>query len=178
MQEFYKKLQIHLFPYWRRLRFIGIFSNNLDEFFKVRYATVKRISEAGKSGRKALGVYRADELLDMITKEVIIQQSESLAILEEVYAKLEDENIYVLKENQITHPEHKEFITDFYVEKVSPALMAIVLNDDTPMPRLKDSAAYLAIKMKLSDTENQYALLEIPRSVYRFVVLPKVDDKD
>lgn len=165
-------------PLLERLRFIGIFSNNLDEFFKVRYATVKRISEAGKSGRKALGVYRADELLEMITKEVIIQQSKSLAILEDVYAKLEDENIYVLKENEITHPEHKEFITDFYVEKVSPALMAIVLNDNTPIPRLKDSAAYLAVKMKLSDTENQYALLEIPRSVYRFVVLPKVDDKD
>jgi len=165
-------------PLLERLRFIGIFSNNLDEFFKVRYATVKRISEAGKGGRKALGVYRADELLEMITKEVIIQQSKSLAILEEVYAKLEDENIYVLKEDEITHLEHKEFITDFYVEKVSPALMAIVLHDDTPMPRLKDSAAYLAVKMKISDTENQYALLEIPRSVYRFVVLPKVDDKD
>ena len=165
-------------PLLERLRFIGIFSNNLDEFFKVRYATVKRISEAGKSGRKALGVYRAAELLEMITKEVIIQQSESLAILKEVYAKLEDENIYVLKEDQITHPIHKEFITDFYVEKVSPALMAIVLNDDTPIPRLKDNAAYLAIKMKLTDDENQYALLEIPRSVYRFVVLPKVDDRD
>jgi len=165
-------------PLLERLRFIGIFSNNLDEFFKVRYATVKRISEAGKGGRKALGVYRADELLEMITKEVIVQQSKSLAILEEVYAKLEDENIYVLKEDEITHPEHKEFITDFYVEKVSPALMAIVLHDDAPMPRLKDSAAYLAVKMKLSNAENQYALLEIPRSVYRFVVLPKVDDKD
>ncbi|PHS05547.1 MAG: polyphosphate kinase 1 [Kordia sp.] len=165
-------------PLLERLRFIGIFSNNLDEFFKVRYATVKRISEAGKSGRKALGVYRADELLELITKEVIIQQSKSLAILEDVYAKLEEENIYVLKEDEITHPVHKEFITDFYIEKVSPALMAIVLNDNTPIPRLKDSAAYLAVKMKLSDSENQYALLEIPRSVYRFVVLPKVDDKD
>jgi len=165
-------------PLLERLRFIGIFSNNLDEFFKVRYATVKRISEAGKGGRKALGVYKADELLEMITKEVIIQQSKSLAILEDVYAKLEDENIYVLKEDEITHSEHKEFITDFYVEKVSPALMAIVLDDDTPMPRLKDSAAYLAVKMKISDIENQYALLEIPRSVYRFVVLPKVDEKD
>jgi len=165
-------------PLLERLRFIGIFSNNLDEFFKVRYATVKRISEAGKGGRKALGVYRADELLEMITKEVIIQQSKSLEILEEVYSKLEDEGIYVLKETDITHPVHKEFITDFYVERVSPALMAIVLDDDTPIPRLIDSAAYLAVKMKLSDRENQYALLEIPRSVYRFVVLPKVDDKD
>jgi polyphosphate kinase len=165
-------------PLLERLRFVGIFSNNLDEFFKVRYATVKRISEAGKSGRKALGVYRADELLEMITKEVIVQQTKSLAILEEVYKKLEDENIYVLKENEIIYSEHKEFVQQFFLETVSPALMAIVLNDDTPMPRLKDSAAYLAIKMQISDTENQYALLEIPRSVSRFVVLPKVNEKD
>ena len=51
-------------PLIERLRFLGIFSNNLDEFFKVRYATVKRIVEAGKKGRKALGVYAADELLE------------------------------------------------------------------------------------------------------------------
>lgn len=165
-------------PLLERLRFIGIFSNNLDEFFKVRYATVKRISEAGKSGRKALGVYKADELLELITKEVIIQQAKSLDILEEVYSKLEKENIYVLKEDEIIHQEHKEFVKDFFLETVSPALMAIVLNDDTPMPRLKDSAAYLAVKMQISDSENQYALLEVPRSVNRFVVLPKVDDKD
>ena len=165
-------------PLLERLRFVGIFSNNLDEFFKVRYATVKRISDAGKSGRKALGVYNADELLDMITKEVIVQQSKSLAIIEEVYSKLEKENIYVLNELEITHSVHKDFIADFYVENVSPALMAIMLNDNTPIPRLKDSAAYLAIKMKLSDAENQYALLEVPRSVYRFVSLPKVDGND
>ena len=165
-------------PLLERLRFVGIFSNNLDEFFKVRYATVKRISDAGKSGRKVLGVYNADELLEMITKEVIVQQSKSLAIIEEVYSKLEDENIYMLSEREISHQSHKDFITEFYIENVRPALMAIVLSDNTPIPRLKDSAAYLAIKMKLSDTENQYALLEIPRSVYRFVALPRVDNKD
>lgn len=101
-------------PLLERLRFIGIFSNNLDEFFKVRYATVKRISEAGKSGRKALGVYKADELLELITKEVIVQQTKSLDILEEVYSKLEKENIYVLKEDEIIHPDHKEFVKDFF----------------------------------------------------------------
>ncbi len=165
-------------PLLERLRFIGIFSNNLDEFFKVRYATVKRISEAGKGGKKALGVYRADELLEMITREVIKQQSESLLILEQIYLKLEDENIYVLNETEIIYPKHIDFVKEFYIEHVSPALMTIVLNDDTPMPRLKDSAAYLAIKMKISDSENLYALLEIPRSIDRFVVLPKVGDKD
>ncbi len=164
-------------PLLERLRFIGIFSNNLDEFFKVRYATVKRISEAGKGGRKALGVYKADELLEMITDEVIKQQSKSLSILEQINRKLEDENIYVLKETDITETDHIEFIKEFYIEHVSPALMTIVLSDETPMPRLKDSAAYLAIKMKNSNSENLFALLEIPRSVDRFVVLPKVNDK-
>ena len=54
-------------PLIERLRFLGIFSNNLDEFFKVRYATVKRIVQAGKSGKSVLGGERAKDLLDEIT---------------------------------------------------------------------------------------------------------------
>ena len=165
-------------PLLERLRFIGIFSNNLDEFFKVRYATVKRISEAGKGGRKALGVYRADELLELITKEVIDQQSQSLAILNSIYKELEAENIFVLTEKSVDFQEHKEFVKNFYVEKVSPALMAILLNNETPIPRLQDSAAYLAVKMTVNEGENKYALLEIPRTIDRFVVLPRMNGKD
>lgn len=165
-------------PLLERLRFIGIFSNNLDEFFKVRYATVKRISDAGKGGRKALGVYKATELLELITQEVIQQQAESLAILKIIYEELEKENIYVLTETEITHDDHKAFIENFFVEKISPALMAIILTEETPLPRLKDSAAYLAVKMCLEGELNQYALLEIPRSIKRFVVLPSINGKD
>ena len=68
-------------PLIERLRFLGIFSNNLDEFFKVRYATVKRIDDAGKGGKSQLGGIKASELLDEITEIVIKQQSESLNIL-------------------------------------------------------------------------------------------------
>ena len=67
-------------PLIERLRFIGIFSNNLDEFFKVRYATVKRIEQAGKGGKKALGGVTASDLLKEITQIVIEQQSTSLEI--------------------------------------------------------------------------------------------------
>ena len=67
-------------PLIERLRFLGIFSNNLDEFFKVRYATVKRIVEAGKGGKSELGGIKAKELLEIITQIVIKQQSESVAI--------------------------------------------------------------------------------------------------
>ena len=76
-------------PLIERLRFLGIFSNNLDEFFKVRYATVKRIVQAGKSGKSVLGGERAKDLLEEITNIVIRQQKESQVILKQIEAELE-----------------------------------------------------------------------------------------
>ena len=70
-------------PLIERFRFLGIFSNNLDEFFKVRYATIKRIDEAGKGGKSELGI-RAAELLELITQVVIRQQAQSLDILNDI----------------------------------------------------------------------------------------------
>jgi polyphosphate kinase len=164
-------------PLIERLRFLGIFSNNLDEFFKVRYATVKRIVDAGKGGRKALGVYKASELLEKITETVIKQQAESLEILDEIQKKLTKRGIYFLNEQQVEHEVHKQFIKQFYLDKVGPALVTIVFSDDVKMPRLVDTAAYLAIKMT-SEKSKQFSLLEIPRNIERFVALPKIDNKD
>lgn len=166
-------------PLIERLRFLGIFSNNLDEFFRVRYATVRRIVEAGRKGRKALGVYTAQELLEKITEIVIQQQSESLEILHDIYNKLESEHIYVLKETEIESPEHHQFIKDFFTEKVSPALETIILRDDLELPRIQDLDAYLMVKMDITDADVPlYALLEIPSAVERFVVLPRINGND
>ena len=88
-------------PLIERLRFLGIFSNNLDEFFKVRYATVKRIDQAGKGGKNQLGGIKASDLLLKITEIVIEQQSESLAILNNIEQKLQEESIFIIKEDQI-----------------------------------------------------------------------------
>ena len=71
-------------PLIERLRFIGIFSNNLDEFFKVRYAAVKRIVESGKSGKSVLGGEKAKNLLKEIAQIVVKQQEKSLAILRNI----------------------------------------------------------------------------------------------
>ncbi|WMI67493.1 polyphosphate kinase 1 [Mangrovimonas sp. YM274] len=164
-------------PMIERLRFLGIFSNNLDEFFKVRYATVKRIDEAGKAGKSELGGIKASELLEKITQVVIRQQSESLDILHNIHKKLEDYDIFIIDENQI-NPNQHEFIKNYYLQHVSPALVTIILNDTVDLPMLKDSAAYLAVKMILANDEKQFALIEIPKSIRRFVVLPKQDNKD
>lgn len=164
-------------PLIERLRFLGIFSNNLDEFFKVRYATVKRIIQAGKGGKSQLGGIRANELLEAITEIVIKQQSESLKILGQIEAELESENIFVLKEHQISEGQ-KKFIRDYFYSEVSPALVTIVLSDEVDLPLLKDSAAYLAVKMNLSTGLKQFALIEISKSMNRFVVLPSEGEKN
>jgi polyphosphate kinase len=164
-------------PLIERLRFLGIFSNNLDEFFKVRYATVKRIVQAGKGAKNELGGIRAEELLEIITKIVIDQQTESLEVLEVIENRLKDENIHIIDETNIGW-KHHDFIKKYFIQKVSPALVTIILNDVATLPNLKDSAAYLAVRMVMRDDSNQFALIEIPKSVNRFVELPKYEGKD
>ncbi len=169
-------------PLIERLRFLGIFSNNLDEFFKVRYATIKRIVEVGKGGRSELGGISATELLEEITNTVIKQQSKSLQVLKEIETELQKENIFIINETQISESQ-SEFITEFFLRKVSPALMTIMLSGLNEFPSLKDSAAYLAIKMVMATADSveeppvKYALIEIPREIERFVVLPDEGEK-
>ncbi|AXO79094.1 polyphosphate kinase 1 [Olleya aquimaris] len=164
-------------PLIERLRFLGIFSNNLDEFFKVRYATVKRIDYAGKAGKSQLGGIKASELLEIITNIVIKHQTESLKILNDIQKKLEAENIFILRENKVTKKQ-KEYLRKYFLDKVSPALVTIVLNSEIKLPNLKDSAAYLAVNMHMEGQDNQYALIEISKNMDRFIVLPKDGDTD
>lgn len=159
-------------PLIERLRFLGIFSNNLDEFFKVRYATVKRIVEVGKAGKNQLGGIKAKELLEIITQIVIKQQAESIRVLKDIDEKLREQNIFVINESEVDSSQH-DFIKQYYFKNVSSALVTIVLNDLVELPNLKDSAAYLAVKMQIRDGDNQFALIEIPKGVDRFIVLPQ-----
>ncbi|WP_400079994.1 polyphosphate kinase 1 [Winogradskyella sp. R77965] len=162
-------------PLIERFRFLGIFSNNLDEFFKVRYATVKRIYEAGKEGKSQLGGIKAGDLLEEITKIVIDQQTESLGILEEINKELENENIYIVNETEI-NKEHHEFIKNYFYQEISPALVVIMLNEDIALPELMDISAYLTVKMTNADGKFQVALVEISAEMDRFVVLPSEGD--
>lgn len=170
-------------PLIERLRFLGIFSNNLDEFFKVRYATVKRIVDAGRKGKSMLGGEIAEDLLAEITKIVIDQQARSVNVLKEIQAELEGQNIFIIKETQLKEKQRK-FVKNYFLHKVSPQLMTIILNDLTEFPTLKDTAAYLAVKMIIigdqiaEEKEKRFALIEIPKGIDRFVVLPKDGDKN
>jgi polyphosphate kinase len=164
-------------PLIERIRFLGIFSNNLDEFFKVRYATIKRIEQAGKGGKNQLGGIKATELLEVITQTVIKLQSDSINILSDIKYRLKKEKIFIINESEINE-DQSEFIKTYFYQFVSPALITIILNDEVDLPLLIDSAAYLAVRMTIENDDNQYALIEIPSTINRFVELPKVNGKD
>jgi len=176
-------------PLLDRLRFLGIFSNNLDEFFRVRFAAIRRLSLAGLSGEKVLGGISAEKLLKEITEIVIQQQSESLRILSIIEKELEAENIFIINEKEISK-EQENFIKDFFIQRVSPALVTIILNDLAEFPILKDTSGYLAVKLVMKPKEKSsmlglvkpkaevhYAVIEIPKTINRFVVLPSNNEK-
>ncbi len=128
------------------LRFLGIFSNNLDEFFRVRFAAIRRLSLSGISGEKFLGGISAQQSIKDITEIVIEQQSESLRILNSIESKLKTENIFMVHESDISK-EQEIFLKDFFIQKLSPELITIILNDLAEFPVLKDTVGYLAIKL-------------------------------
>ena len=164
-------------PLLDRLRFLGIFSNNLDEFFRVRFAAIRRLSLSGISGEKLLGGISAQQLVKDITEIVIQQQSESLRILNNIETKLETENIFIINEYDISE-EQEVFLKDFFIQTLSPELVTIILNDLSEFPILKDSSGYLATKLVLKqNSEVHYAIIEIPKTINRFVVLPSNSKK-
>lgn len=164
-------------PLLERLRFLGIFSNNLDEFFRVRFAAVRRLSLSGISGEKVLGGISAQLLLKEITQIVIQQQAESLQILSCIESKLEKENIFIIDENSVS-TDQQAFLKDFFIQTLSPELVTIILNDLAEFPVLKDTIGYLAIKLVMKQNEEvRYAMIEIPITINRFVVLPEKNGK-
>ena len=164
-------------PLIERLRFLGIFSNNLDEFFQVRYATVKRIAQSSKTGKRVFAGRSAEALLKEITKRVIELQDESLKILNGIYSELERENIFFIDHNEVK-PEHEDFLKNYFIQNVNPALVTIILSQNRDQD-LSANKAFLIVTMTLeeaSEDQNIYALIEIPKDAKRFVVLPKKND--
>ena len=173
-------------PLLDRMRFLGIFSNNLDEFFRVRFAAIRRLTLTGISGEKFFNGISAQQLLNDITEIVIDQQAESLDILNDIEARLEKENIFTIDEHDVTEAQ-ENFLKDFFVQKVSPELVTIILNDLDHFPVLKDTAGYLAVKLVTkiqtqeedvdTNSEIRYAVIELPKTINRFVVLPPEGEK-
>ena len=165
-------------PLFERIRFLGIFSNNLDEFFRVRVATVRRMVDLGKDEENLLGEMTPDELHLKIQKIVHEQQQKLDSIFKDILNELEKNNIFMIDEKQLNEKQG-DFVKDYFYDKVLPNLVPIMLGKNR-FPYLRDRSVYLAIKLWKEDApgDNAYSLIRIPgRSVPRFLVLPEENGK-
>ena len=158
-------------PLIERIRFLGIFSNNLDEFFRVRYATVKRIAVSSNSGKRLYKDRTAKELLNDITLKSTALQQKSFKVLDSIINLLKKENIYFVDENSI-EPTHKKFINNYFFEYISPSIDVIILNSNKKFPNFKEDLSFLIVRMELEDKVIQNAIIRIPKTLNRFVKLP------
>ncbi len=163
-------------PLIERVKFMGIFSSNRDEFFRVRVATVKRMVKLGRKAKEILGE-DPEILLGKIQKMVINQANKFEGIYEELLHDLGKKNIYILNERML-NAEHVKHVRQYFHDEVMPALVPIMLDAFVPFPYLRDKSVYFLIKLNRSGKKPKYSLIEIPSEVLpRFVVLPKQGDK-
>ncbi len=158
-------------PLLERLKFLGIFSSNQDEFFRVRYATQRRIALYNDGMQKDEIQKESRALLNRLQKKVIAQQKKFNDIYQSLIEELAENKIFLVNENQLSETQLKK-VRNYFKESVLETLFPIILGRKNSFPFLKDRSIYLAIKMtKRNAISKKYALLEIPPALPRFFVI-------
>jgi len=161
-------------PLIERLKFLGIYSNNLDEFFRIKVAILRRLATIDNLVL-ADGELPAD-ILNLIEQTVVAQSKWFERIYGQLLKDLAEEDIFIINESHLT-AEQGEYVTAFFKEEVRPRIMPVIIKKNQPLPSLNDDAIYLAVVMSKSKKE-EYALIEVPTDLLpRFVILPSDDDK-
>jgi len=163
-------------PLLERLKFLGIYSNNLDEYFRVRVATLKRLTYYNNA-REILG-YDPRKTLKKIQKIVLSQNQVFEKIYSDIIKELAKNKIHIINEQQLDKAQ-SDFIAEFFHSEVRTRLMPFMIEPESNLPNLTDDAIYLAILLrKKKSNKRKYALLEIPSDVLpRFIVLPDRDNE-
>jgi polyphosphate kinase len=165
-------------PLRERIRFLGIFSNNLDEFFRVRVATLKRMIQFGNKAKMHLEE-NPEKILEEIQMTVLNQQSEFNRIWEVIFEEMKEEKIFLVTEKDLNE-EQKHFVTTYYDEEVSANVIPLMIESIPELPYLRDKSIYLGVVMwkKESALKRMFSIIEVPtRVMNRFVLLPSPDNE-
>ena len=162
-------------PLIERLRFLGIYSSNQDEFFRVRVATLHRLARLGKKGKKLLG-HDPRAVISEI-KDIILRQQEVFqGVYEHLLEELATVGIHVIDETKLTS-EQSEFVRSYFRRHVRQKLTPLMVSEKMRFPELKDKSIYLATRLLTRGAKpDRYALIEVPTpELPRFLILPQVD---
>lgn len=161
-------------PLVERMRFLGIYSSNMDEFYRVRVANIKRMIDL--QDKKVEGFKGTpSELYDAIRTVVIKQQRVFEATYKELVHLFSKEGIYHIDDTNVSDEQRFE-LTSYFKNDVIHDVVPIIIDKKTVLPRLRDKAIYLAVRMEWDKKQKvRYALVEIPSSIPRFYTM-KLED--
>ena len=165
-------------PLIERIKFLGIYSNNLDEFFRVRVATLRRISKLEQDSNDILG-YSAESTLKRVNEIVLQQRVEYENIFNSLMKDLADNKIFIKNENELNEEQH-EYVKKYFSDNLAQNIMPFMVRKENTLPTLKDDSVYLAITIKhIRKTKKvRYALIELPTNTLpRFLHLPGSEDE-
>lgn len=165
-------------PLIERIKFLGIFSNNQDEFFRVRVATLTRMLKIKDSRNEYLDI-DPNSVLDEIISMVSEQQKKFIKIYKNIITQLKHKNIFIVNEKQL-NKKQQLFVQKYFREKVRSNLFPLMLKSISDNASLKDKSIYLAIALKKKDdpTKESVSIIEIPtETLSRFLILPDEGDK-
>ncbi len=160
-------------PLKERIKFLGIFSNNLDEFFRVRVAALKRMIEMGHKANMHLE-QSPGMILEEIQDKVMEQQKEFDRIWNEILRELKKQKIYLVNDIQLNRTQ-KKFVLDYFNEEVRSNMVPLMIESIQAFPTLSDKSIYLACSLSKKDKSipKRFALVSIPvRRLPRFIILP------
>ncbi|RYU92233.1 polyphosphate kinase 1 [Mucilaginibacter terrigena] len=161
-------------PLIERIKFLAIFSSNLDEFYRVRVATLSRLANLNEKAKEILG-YNPKKILSQIKTIVVRQEKKFHNLYENIIVKqLAEEKIFLLNDKQL-NVTRGEFVKSFFRERLLSTLVPIMLDDDLPLPELRDRAIYFFVKLT-KHKKSRYALIEFPDNLSRFLVLPETNN--
>jgi polyphosphate kinase len=151
-------------PLLERLKFLGIFSSNMDEFYKVRVASIHRRAELGKRGMKLLLETISDNTREMDERFRVAYAGITTALAEEGIRLVNERELLDLPWATI------RWVDAYFRHEVLPSLVPLIVERERRFPQLSDGGLYLGVKM-LGESK-RYAILEIPPTLPRFVSLP------
>ena len=164
----------HTVPLPSRINFLGIFSNNLDEFFRVRVAGLKRALNVDEKEAKNIFFEKPQLILDELNTLVIKQQKKFDQVWDEVQKEMAKQSVYI-KTSEDLSEEQQQFVKQYYVDEIESSVIPLLLSESREMPYLRDKSLYLGVAMKKEDWqyETKYAVIEIPSGqLGRFTILP------
>jgi polyphosphate kinase len=162
-------------PLFERIKFLAIYSSNLDEFFRVRMANHRNLLRVGKKTKKELPI-DSKQMVKDIQRIVNIQQIEFGNIFDEqIVPELRNHNIYLLRRLDL-NDEQKEYVERYFQDKVLPFVQPVLLLKNKIRPFLNNASLYLTILLQdkeAPEDPQQYAIVKIPSDdLPRFIVLP------